>query len=98
MLDMSADDIESVEYMPPWKALAYSWDSFNGLVVVKTRNSQIKPAETTGSYLTLEGLAPTVSFAPIVAKVAGEQTLVVDIISPEGIGTFYKEISVVGNK
>ena len=32
------------------------------------------------------------------AKVAGEQTLVVDIISPEGIGTFYKEISVVGNK
>ncbi|MGN1264948.1 MAG: hypothetical protein ACI4UL_03945, partial [Muribaculaceae bacterium] len=27
LFDMSADDIESVEYMPPWKALAYSWDS-----------------------------------------------------------------------
>ena len=98
LFEMPTEEIESVEYMPPWKALAYSWNSFNGLVLVKTRNSKIKPAETMGSFFTFEGLAPTLGFAPAVAKNAGKQTLVVDFISPQGTDTFYKEILVTDNK
>ena len=97
MLDMSADDIESVEYMSPWKALAYTSDAFNGLLHVRTRNTHIQSPETRGSYFTLTGLAPTLPISAPIARKAGNYTLVIDVISPQGIGTFYKEISVVGN-
>ena len=98
MLDMSADDIESVEYMSPWKALAYTSDAFYGLLHVRTRNTHIQSPETRGSYFTLTGLAPTLPISAPIARKAGNYTLVIDVISPQGIGTFYKEISVVGNK
>ena len=97
MLDMSADDIESVEYMSPWKALAYTSDAFYGLLHVRTRNTHIQSPETRGSYFTLTGLAPTLPISAPIARKAGNYTLVIDVISPDGIGTFYKEISVVGN-
>ena len=51
-----------------------------------------------GSFFTFEGLAPTLGFAPAVAKNAGKQPLVVDFISPQGTDTFYKEILVTDNK
>ena len=94
MLDMSADDIESVEYMSPWKALAYTSDAFNGLLHVRTRNTHIQSPETRGSYFTLTGLAPTLPISAPIARKAGNYTLVIDVISPQGIGTFYQDIVV----
>ncbi len=94
MLDMSADDIESVEYMSPWKALAYTSDAFNGLLHVRTRNTHIQSPETRGSYFTLTGLAPTLPIYAPIARKAGNYTLVIDVISPDGIGTFYQDIVV----
>ena len=94
MLDMSADDIESVEYMSPWKALAYTSDAFNGLLHVRTRNTHIQPPETRGSYFTFTGLAPSLPISAPIATKAGNFTLVIDVISPQGIGTFYQDIVV----
>ena len=94
MLDMSADDIESVEYMSPWKALAYTSDAFYGLLHVRTRNTHIQSPETRGSYFTLTGLAPTLPISAPIARKAGNYTLVIDVISPQGIGTFYQDIVV----
>ena len=94
MLDMSADDIESVEYMSPWKALAYTSDAFNGLLHVRTRNTHIQSPETRGSYFTFTGLAPSLPISAPIATKAGNFTLVIDVISPQGIGTFYQDIVV----
>ena len=94
MLDMSADDIESVEYMSPWKALAYASDAFNGVVHIRTRDSHIQPPETRGSYFTFTGLAPSLPISAPIATKAGNFTLVIDVISPQGIGTFYQDIVV----
>ena len=94
MLDMSANNIESVEYMPPWKALAYASDAFNGVVHIRTRDSHIQPPETRGSYFTFTGLAPSLPISAPIATKAGNFTLVIDVISPHGIGTFYQDIVV----
>ena len=94
MLDMSANNIESVEYMPPWKALAYASDAFNGVVHIRTRDSHIHPPETRGSYFTFTGLAPSLPISAPIATKAGNFTLVIDVISPQGIGTFYQDIVV----
>ena len=94
MLDMSANNIESVEYMPPWKALAYASDAFNGVVHIRTRDSHIQPPETRGSYFTFTGLAPSLPISAPIATKAGNFTLVIDVISPQGIGTFYQDIVV----
>ena len=94
MLDMSANNIESVEYMPPWKALAYASDAFNGVVHIRTRDSHIQPPETRGSYFTFTGLAPSLPISAPIATKAGNFTLVIDVISPQGIDTFYQDIVV----
>ncbi|MGM9803158.1 MAG: hypothetical protein ACI308_03175 [Muribaculaceae bacterium] len=90
LLEMPTSEIESVEYMQPWKALSYTWRAICGLVLVKTRDSHIKPNESRGSFITLQGLAPTLPQPALVARSASQHTLVVDVISKEGICTLIK--------
>ena len=94
LLEMPTSEIESVEYMQPWKALSYTWRAICGLVLVKTRNSHIKPIESRGSFITLQGLAPTLPQPALVARSASQHTLVVDVISKEGICTLYQDINI----
>lgn len=94
VLNMSAFDIESVEVLSAWKALAYTWGSVEGAVLVTTRKaSGPKKVRSKGTYYTPMGLS--VGRMPGRKPVApGNYRLLVDVVSPGGVTSYERDIVV----
>ncbi len=87
LLDMSTDDIESVEHLNPVEAIAYTNQSINGLVNVVTRNrSTSLPAPTKGVIVTPTGLNPDKVASPqhIAPSTPGRYRAAVDVVDSNG--------------
>ena len=89
-MEMSAKEIESVEYLQPWQALAVTFGALNGAIVVKTRNYQgeIK-RQSLGTYYRPMGIyqAPHASEKLRTPATPGKYRLIVDIITAAGVRT-----------
>lgn len=95
LMNMPSQEIESVEYMKPWKALAYTSSAFNGLIMIYTRDSHQKPKQSRGTYVTLQGLTPIVAPRRPVVHTMGDNTLIIDILSPDVCLTLHKKVTVI---
>lgn len=93
VLQMPADDIETVELLRPWQALAYTWGALDGAIKVTTRGADKSKVRSKGIFYTPLGLS--------VAKETDETTitpgnyrLLMDVVSPTGITSFEREVMV----
>lgn len=87
LLDLSSDDIESVEHLNPVEAIPYTNQSINGLVNVVTRNrATSRPSPTKGVIVTPTGLnADKVTASqPVAPSEPGRYRAAVDLIDNQG--------------
>ena len=96
---MPAAEIESVELLRPWQALAYTFGAIDGAILVKTRNyKEREPLPSKGAMYTPTGLSKlggTMKEHPWVADKPGAYRLIVDVFSPEGIQSYEHRFEVV---
>lgn len=94
VMEMSADEIEDVEVLAPWKALAYTWGALDGAIKVTTRGAnRFSEVRSKGIYYTPVGLSETTESRK--ATVApGDYRLLMDVVSPTGITSFERDIVV----
>ena len=91
---MSAAEIEEVELLQAWQALAYTWGALDGAIRVTTRGFN-KPTKvrSKGTFYTPMGLStakkPRLNITP------GSYRLFVDVLSPNGITSYERGIVVV---
>ena len=86
VLQMSADDIEEVEILKPWQALAYTWGALDGAIRVTTRSLGKKEnVRSLGTYYTPMGLSAAEA-KPLTAT-PGRHRLLIDIVSPDGVAS-----------
>ncbi len=102
ILNMSADELESVEYLAPSEAQRYSTYALNGAVLVKTRGlSRPIDKRSKGMVLRPAGLTdspdalPEQLFAP---SSPGHYRLLVDVIGRKGIHSFQRSFEVVDSQ
>lgn len=94
VMEMSADEIEDVEVLAPWKALAYTWGALDGAIKVTTRGAnRFSEVRSKGIYYTPVGLSETTESRK--ATVApGDYRLLMDVVSPTGITSFERDVVV----
>ncbi len=94
VLNMFAFDIEEVEFLQPWQALAYTWGALRGAIKVTTRGvNKSGKVRSKGTFYTPMGLS--VATGKPKRKVApGRYRLLVDVISPEGVTSYERGIVV----
>lgn len=94
VMEMSADEIEDVEVLAPWKALAYTWGALDGAIKVTTRGAnRFSEVRSKGIYYTPVGLSETKESRK--ATVApGDYRLLMDVVSPTGITSFERDVVV----
>lgn len=92
-LEMSADEIEDVEFLPPWKALAYTWGAMDGAIKVTTRGADKSKVRSKGIFYTPLGLS-VVKETPKTTVAPGNYRLLMDVVSPIGITSLEREIVV----
>ena len=99
ILYMPAAEIESVELLRPWQALAYTFGAIDGAILVKTRGyKEREPLPSKGAMYTPTGLSKlggTMKEHPWVADKPGAYRLIVDVFSPEGIQSYEHRFEVV---
>lgn len=102
ILDMSSFEIESVQYLRPWQALAYTYGAIDGVIVVKTRGYKERdPLPSKGATYSPTGLSPmSYPYKEIASPVMkcskpGNYRLLVDVISDSGIRSYEHFFNVV---
>lgn len=87
VLQMSADEIETVELLRPWQALAYSWGAVDGAIKVMTRGADKSKVRSKGIFYTPFGLS-VVKGNPKTTVTPGKYRLLMDVVSPTDITSF----------
>ena len=96
LMEMTADEIESVEYLRPWQALHYTYGAIAGAVNITTRkglNNQ-KKEKSLGTMYSPLGLATAAEPEAPIAEKPGKYRLIVDLISASGIHSYESEVIV----
>ena len=94
VMEMSADEIEDVEVLAPWKALAYTWGALDGAIKVTTRGAdRFSDVRSKGIFYTPVGLSEAKeNYKSTVTS--GNYRLLLDVVSPMGITSFEREVVV----
>lgn len=92
-LQMSADEIETVELLRPWQALAYTWGAVDGAIKVTTRGADKSKVRSKGIFYTPFGLS-VVKGNPKTTVTPGKYRLLMDVVSPTDITSFERDIVV----
>ena len=92
-LQMSADEIETVELLRPWQALAYTWGAVDGAIKVMTRGADKSKVRSKGIFYTPFGLS-VVKGNPKTTVAPGKYRLLMDVVSPTDITSFERDIVV----
>lgn len=93
VLQMSADEIETVELLRPWQALAYTWGAVDGAIKVTTRGADKSKVRSKGIFYTPFGLS-VVKGNPKTTVTPGKYRLLMDVVSPTDITSFERDIVV----
>lgn len=93
VLQMSADEIETVELLRPWQALAYTWGAVDGAIKVTTRGADKSKVRSKGIFYTPFGLS-VVKGNPKATVSPGKYRLLMDVVSPTGITSFERDVVV----
>lgn len=93
VLQMSADEIETVELLRPWQALAYTWGAVDGAIKVMTRGADKSKVRSKGIFYTPFGLS-VVKGNPKATVTPGKYRLLMDVVSPTDITSFERDIVV----
>lgn len=93
VLQMSADEIETVELLRPWQALAYTWGAVDGAIKVTTRGADKSKVRSKGIFYTPFGLS-VVKGNPKTTVTPGKYRLLMDVVSPTGITSFERDVVV----
>ena len=93
VLQMSADEIETVELLRPWQALAYTWGAVDGAIKVMTRGADKSKVRSKGIFYTPFGLS-VVKGNPKATVTPGKYRLLIDVVSPTGITSFERDVVV----
>ena len=93
VLQMSADEIETVELLRPWQALAYTWGAVDGAIKVMTRGADKSKVRSKGIFYTPFGLS-VVKGNPKTTVTPGKYRLLIDVVSPTGITSFERDVVV----
>lgn len=93
VLQMSADEIETVELLRPWQALAYTWGAVDGAIKVMTRGADKSKVRSKGIFYTPFGLS-VVKGNPKATVTPGKYRLLIDVVSPTDITSFEREVVV----
>ncbi len=93
VLQMSAEEIEDVELLRPWQALAYTWGAIDGAIKVTTRGADKSKVRSKGVFYTPLGLS-VAKETPKAAVASGNYRLLMDVVSPTGITSSEREIVV----
>lgn len=93
VLQMSADEIETVELLRPWQALAYTWGAVDGAIKVTTRGADKSKVRSKGIFYTPFGLS-VVKGNPKATVTPGKYRLLIDVVSPTGITSFERDVVV----
>lgn len=93
VLQMPADEIEIVELLRPWQALAYTWGAVDGAIKVMTRGADKSKVRSKGIFYTPFGLS-VVKGNPKTTVAPGKYRLLMDVVSPTGITSFERDIVV----
>lgn len=95
-LDRPAEEIESVELLRPYEALAYTSFAIDGAIMVKTRTGRKEKAQSKGTYYTPLGLAPVAKVdRPLRAEREGTFRLLVDVVDRGTVRSFEHRVVVV---
>ena len=102
ILEMNSFEIESVQYLRPWQALAYTFGAIDGVIVVKTREYKERdPLPSKGATYSPTGLSPLSHpykemASPVMeCSKPGNYRLMVDVVSDSGIQSFEHFFKVV---
>ncbi len=99
LFDMPTMDIESVEYLANWEAMAYTSFGLSGAVLVTTRGGLTsKPRKSRGTILRPMGLSLASwgeSDVLTCPKVPGQYRILVDVIGSDGIQSFEHPLTVL---
>ena len=94
VLQMSADEIETVEFLRPWQALAYTWGASDGAIKVTTRGAdKSSKVRSKGIFYTPMGLS-VAKAEPKTTVAPGNYRLLLDVVSPNGITSLEREVVV----
>lgn len=93
IMQMSADEIEDVELLAPWQAIAYTWGAIDGAIKVTTRGADKSKVCSKGIFYTPLGLS-VVKETPKTTVAPGNYRLLMDVVSPIGITSLEREIVV----
>lgn len=93
VLQMSADEIETVELLRSWQALAYTWGAVDGAIKVTTRGADKSKVRSKGIFYTPFGLS-VVKGNPKATVTPGKYRLLMDVVSPTDITSFERDIVV----
>lgn len=93
VLQMSADEIETVELLRPWQALAYTWGAVDGAIKVTTRGADKSKVRSKGIFYTPFGLS-VVKGNPKATVTPGKYRLLMDVVSPTDITSFERDVVV----
>ena len=93
IMQMSADEIEDVELLAPWQAIAYTWGAIDGAIKVTTRGADKSKVRSKGIFYTPLGLS-VVKETPKTTVAPGKYRLLMDVVSPIGITSLEREIVV----
>lgn len=101
-MQMPAFDIESVEVLKPYQALAYTFGAIDGAVAVATRKAGVgREVKSKGTYYTPMGLSKTLyrtENSHIKAVAPGYYRLLVDVQTASGVRSFEHVVTVVGRE
>lgn len=94
VMEISADEIEDVEVLAPWKALAYTWGALDGAIKVTTRGAnRFSEVRSKGIYYTPVGLSEAKESHKATVT-PGNYRLLMDVVSPTGITSLERDIVV----
>ena len=102
LLNMPAFEIESVQVLKAWQALAYTYGALDGAILVKTRSYKERPPlPSKGAMYSPMGLSPLsypfkeYASEPWKAEKTGRYRLLVDVITESGVQSYEKAFEVV---
>jgi hypothetical protein len=102
ILEMGTFELESVQYLRPWQASAYTFGAIDGVIVVKTRGyKEQDPSPSKGATYAPTGLSPLsypykeVASPALKCSKPGNYRLIVDVITDSDIRSYEHAFQVV---
>ena len=94
-MEMPAAEIESVQLLRAWEALAYTFGAINGAIIVKTRQAgKVEPLPSRGAMYSPMGLYALsypyreIPRTPLTCDKPGRYRLLVDVIGDSGVRSY----------